>query len=318
MTESPAFQPLRNASPADGSVATIILTFNEELHIARSIASAWQYSSDVLVVDSFSTDRTVAIAESLGARVLQNPFVNQARQFNWALEHGKVTADWILRLAADEIIGADLAARINGDLPEMPADVSGITFDRRHIFMGRWVRHGGRYPLRLLRLWRNGKGEVEDRWMDEHVVIRDGRIVHMAGQFDDASLQDLSFFTTKHNSYATREAVEVLIGRHGLAGESAEAKHDMGRQARFKRFIKLRIFNKMPFGSGPLLYFLWRYVVQRGFLDGRTGLIYHVLQGFWYRFLVGAKLLELEMAIADCNSREERIATLARETGLKL
>ncbi|WDF72872.1 glycosyltransferase family 2 protein [Novosphingobium sp. KACC 22771] len=303
----------------NGSVTTIILTFNEEVHIARSIASAKAYSSDILVVDSFSTDKTVDIAKAAGARVMQNKFVNQARQFNWALEHGEVTTDWILRLDADEIIGADLAERINRDLAALPADVSGITFDRRHIFMGRWVRRGGRYPLRLLRLWRNGKGAVEDRWMDEHVVISDGRIIHMAGQFDDASLMDLTFFTAKHNAYATREAIEVLNARYGLFGDGGhDTSPNMGRQARVKRFIKERIFNKMPFGTGPLAYFLYRYVIQLGFLDGKTGLIYHFLQGFWYRFLVNAKIVELERIVKDANSREERIAVLAAATGLRL
>lgn len=301
------------------SVTTIILTFNEEIHIARSIASAKAFSSDILVVDSFSTDRTVEIAKAAGARVMQNKFVNQARQFNWALDHGEVATDWILRLDADEIIGADLAKRINGDLAGLPGDVTGVTFDRRHIFMGRWVRHGGRYPLRLLRLWRNGKGAVEDRWMDEHVVIHEGRIIHMPGQFDDASLMDLTFFTAKHNAYATREAIEVLNARYGLFADAAhDTAHNMGRQARVKRFVKERIFNNMPFGTGPLAYFLYRYVIQLGFLDGKTGLIYHFLQGFWYRFLVNAKIVELERVMQDAHSREDRIAALAAATGLRL
>lgn len=299
-------------------ITTIILTYNEELHIERSIASAKSYGSDVLVVDSFSTDRTVDIAKAAGARVLQNRFENQARQFNWALENGEVESDWILRLDADEIIGPDLAQRILCDLAGMPADVNGITFDRRHIFMGAWVRHGGRYPLRLLRLWRRGKGAVENRWMDEHVVINEGRIIHMPGQFDDASLKDLTFFTAKHNSYATREAIEVLNKRYGLLGDSEDAGETAGKQAAVKRWIKENIYNRMPFGTGPLIYLMIRLFPQLGILDGPTGITYHVLQGFWYRFLVDAKVMELEQIIADTTDRETRLARLRAATGLKL
>jgi glycosyltransferase involved in cell wall biosynthesis len=308
-----------NTLPPPDLVTTILITYNEELHLARALDSARRYSSQIVVVDSYSTDATEQIARAGGARFLQNPWVNHAKQFNWALEHGGITTPWVLRLDADEIIGEDLAETILRDLPTMPADVSGVTFDRRHIFLGRWVRHGGRYPLRLLRLWRTGMGQVEDRWMDEHVVLSGGRTTHMAGRFEDANLKDITFFTAKHNDYATREAVEVLIQNHNLpVGRDAPPDHVMTRQAAIKRLIKKRIYNKLPFGAGPLGYFLYRYIVQLGFLDGRTGLIYHVLQGFWYRFLVNAKLVELDMMLSQCPTADDKIAALRAATGLKL
>ncbi|WP_116090373.1 glycosyltransferase family 2 protein [Sphingomonas crusticola] len=301
------------------NVATVILTYNEEMHIARAIDSAKAFSSDILVVDSFSTDRTVDIARSSGARVLQNKFINHSRQFAWGLENGDIRAEWTLRLDADEIIGADLAQRIRNELPNLPSDVAGVTFSRRHIFMGRWVRHGGRYPLHLLRLWRTGQGAVEDRWMDEHVVLTGGRAIQFEGFFADASLRDLSSFIAKHNRYATLEAVEVLNQRHNLFERARDANlHNSGRQMKMKRLIKERIYNKLPFAIGPLAYFLFRYLIQLGFLDGREGLIYHFMQGLWYRLLVEAKTDELEPRIAACKSRDERIALLIDATGLNL
>lgn len=300
-------------------ITAVILTHNEDMHIARAVASARQICSDVVVIDSFSTDRTVELAEAAGARVLQNPWVNYARQFQWGLDNGGVETRWVLRLDADELIGSDLAARINAQLPGIAADVAGVTFDRRHIFMGRWIRHGGRYPLRLLRLWRTGQGEVEDRWMDEHVLVSGGRTVHMKGEFDDASLRDIAFFVTKHNGYAAREAIDVLDQRYNLFGRVDDlTAQNSGWQAGFKRFVKQKIYNRLPFGTGPFCYFLFRYFLQLGFLDGRSGLIYHFMQGFWYRFLVDIKLVELEAAIAGLTTREERIAVLAKATGLKL
>lgn len=300
-------------------VTTVILTRDEDMHIARAIASVQGFSHEVLVVDSFSQDATCEIACSMGARVVQNPFVNHACQFRFALAECGIRTEWILRLDADEVIGADLAAELAATLPTLPLDVTGVLLNRQHMFMGRWVRHGGRYPLRLLRVWRNGLGTVEDRWMDEHVQLTRGRAVTIEGLFADMCERDVAFFIAKHNGYATREAVEVLARKHGLFDDRpCVPAGDSGRQARTKRWIKERVYNRLPFGVGPLAYFLYRYVVQLGFLDGRAGLIYHLLQGFWYRFLVDIRVLELERAILPCRSREERLTVLRAATGLKL
>ena len=295
-------------------LTVVILTFNEAHHIARAIDSVRGIARDILVVDSFSTDATVALAEAGGARVVQHAFVNQAAQFQWALDACGITTGWTMRLDADELIEPDLAAALARTLPTLHTEVTGITLDRKHIFMGRWIRHGGRYPLRLLRVWRTGRGRVEQRWMDEHVVVDGGRTIALAGGFADANLGDLTFFTAKHNGYATREAIEVLAARFDLFGNDA-ALPGWG-QARRKRWIKTRIYNRLPLWVGPTGYFLYRYVVQRGFLDGRAGLIYHVLQGFWYRFLVAAKVADWGDALAQCGSRAERIARLTELTGL--
>lgn len=299
-------------------VTTVILTRDEEVHIARAIASARAVSREVLVVDSFSQDRTIEIARSMGARVVQNPWVNHARQFHFALNECDIRSEWILRLDADEVIGPDLAARLGEALPTLPLDVAGVMLNRRHVFMGRWVRHGGRYPLRLLRVWRNGLGEVEDRWMDEHVRLNSGCAIALEGLFADVCERDIAFFVAKHNGYAAREALDVLGRKYGLFAAPPPLPAASGMQVRARRWIKERVYNRLPFGVGPLAYFLYRYVFQLGFLDGRAGLIYHVMQGFWYRFLVDVRVLELERTMRPCRTREERLAVLRGATGLKL
>jgi glycosyltransferase involved in cell wall biosynthesis len=299
-------------------VTAVILACDEEVHIARAIASVRPFAREVLVVDSFSRDRTAEIARSMGARVVQNAWINYARQFRFALEECGIATEWVLRLDADERIGDELAARLRDLLPSLPLDVSGVVLNRRHVFMGRWIRHGGRYPLQLLRLWRNGLGEVEDRWMDEHVRLLGGRALAVAGEFADECERDIAFFVAKHNGYAAREAVDVLGRKYGLFPLPPLTVAGSGSQARAKRFVKERIYNRLPFGIGPLAYFLYRYVVQLGFLDGRAGLVYHFMQGFWYRFLVEVRVLELERAIRDCTTREARLDALRRATGLKL
>ncbi len=298
------------------SLTVVILTFNEAHHIRRAIESVAGIAREIVVVDSFSTDETVSVARAAGARVVQHPFTSHAAQLQWALDHATIATDWTMRLDADELIEPDLAASIIRTLPSLGADVTGIALDRKHIFMGRWIRHGGRYPLRLLRIWRTGTAHVEQRWMDEHVMVATGRTIALAGGFADANLGDLSFFTAKHNGYATREAVEVLAARYGLFDHDVSAPGVP--QARRKRWIKTRIYDRLPLWAGPAGYFAFRYIVQRGFLDGRPGLIYHLLQGFWYRFLVAAKVAEWDAAIAAGGTRAERVARLASLSGLPL
>lgn len=301
------------------SVSVIILTYNEALHLERAIRSVQSFASQIIVVDSFSNDDTTVIAKRCGAIVLQNTFVNQSVQFNWALDNAPIWGDWILRLDADEIIETDLARTISTQLPALPIDVVGVKLKRKHIFMNRRIRHGGRYPLLMLRLWRRGYGRVEDRWMDEHVVVSGGRTVTFEGGFSDHNLNDLTYFTDKHNKYATREAIEVLNQRYGLfAKDKSLTTTSASAQAALKRFIKEKFYNRIPFTLSALLYFLWRYIFQLGFLDGRSGLVYHFLQGYWYRFLVGGKVMELETAISHLHSKQGIIDELSRLTGHKL
>ena len=299
-------------------IAVIILTYNEELHIERALRSIASIAREIVIVDSYSTDRTLEICRAAGARVVQNPFVNQAKQFQWSLDNVPVTSEWIIRLDADEIIEPDLAKEIAEKLPQLRSDVAGINLHRKTIFLNRWIKHGGRYPLTMLRIWRRGKGRIEDRWMDEHIYLTEGRAVTFDGGFADHNLNDLTFFTDKHNKYATREAIEVINQRRGLfLFKNDGGTRTTSRQASSKRFLKENLYNKVPFEIGALSYFLYRYFLRFGFLDGREGLIYHFLQGFWYRFLVGAKVRELETALGDLQG-ESAAKELSRITGLRL
>jgi glycosyltransferase involved in cell wall biosynthesis len=301
------------------TLAVVILTHNEERHITRALGSVAGIATEVFVVDSFSTDRTVELAKAKGATVLQNKFINYAKQFQWALDHAPITASWIMRLDADEVIEADLNARIRDELARLPDDVVGINLKRKHIFLGRWIRHGGRYPLVLLRIWRRGHGRIEDRWMDEHMILWGGRTVTFDGGFADHNLNDLTFFTDKHNKYATREAIDVINARRRLFRRDVDLVREEGsRQAAIKRWIKEKLYNRVPYQVSTPSYFLFRMIFQLGFLDGKEGLVYHGLQGFWYRFLVGAKVQELEAAIAHIADPADVRAELRRLTGLAI
>lgn len=301
------------------SLAVLILTYNESMHISRALESVKRISSEIIVVDSFSTDSTVALAERYGAKVVQRAFKNQADQFQWALDNIPVSSNWILRLDADEIIEDDLATNISHFLKSPSEDVAGVNFKRKHIFLGRWIRYGGRYPLILLRMWRKGQGRVESRWMDEHMLVWGGKTITLDGGFSDHNLNDLTFFTDKHNKYASREAIEIINQRRGLfSRDDGVTAGSTSLQASLKRLVKEAIYNKLPYSFSSLAYFVWRYFFQLGFLDGRSGLVYHFLQGYWYRFLVGAKVMELEAAISHLNDKDQILDELSRLTGHKL
>ncbi len=301
------------------NIAVIILTYNESVHLPRALEHIRGFAREIFVIDSFSTDNTVELAKAGGAIVLQHPFQYQAQQFNWALEHAPITSDWVMRLDADEIIESDLAEEIVTKLPLMPPEVTGLNLNRKTIFQGKFIRHGGRYPLTLLRIWRRGKARIEDRWMDEHMYLTEGRAITLKGGFADHNLNDLTSFTAKHNGYASREALDILNRRLHLFGSHVElTRESTAKQAKIKRFFKESLYNRLPFEISAFIYFLFRYVVRMGFLDGREGFTYHVLQGFWYRFLVGSKLRELEQAVGQATSEDEVRSVIARLTRQRL
>ena len=313
------FHPRIPGLEQETSIAVVILACNESIHLPRALSHIRGFAREIFIIDSGSTEGTIEIARAAGAQVLQHPFQNYARQFQWALDNAPITSDWVMRLDADEIIEPDLAAEIVARLPKLPADVTGVILNRKTIFLNTFIRHGGRYPLMLLRIWRRGKARIEDRWMDEHMYLTDGSTVTFSGGFADHNLNDLTFFTEKHNQYASREALDVLNQRlHLFEVQLALTEENTSRQAKIKRFLKESVFNRTPYEFGALGYFFIRYVLQLGFLDGRAGFAYHVLQGFWYRFLVGAKLRELEAAVKLCHTPDEIRSTVERLTRRRL
>lgn len=301
------------------SVAVVILTYNESLHLARALKHAMGFAQEIFVVDSYSVDGTAELARQHGAHLLQHQFQNYATQFEWALEHAPITADWVMRLDADEIVEADLAEEIAAKLSNLPAEVTGVNLNRKTIFQDKFIRHGGRYPLILLRIWRRGKARIENRWMDEHMYLTEGRSVTFQGGFADHNLSDLTSFTAKHNGYASREALDILNQRLHLFGPQLSLQSESTpRQARMKRILKESFYNRLPFEISAPSYFIYRYIFRLGFLDGRQGLVYHVLQGLWYRFLVGAKLRELETAVRKAANEDEMRKEISRLTHQRL
>ncbi len=276
-------------------ISIIILTWNDEIQIGNCLASIRGLSDDVIVVDSYSTDRTLDICRACGAKVFQNPFVNQAIQFNWALDNVPLKHDWILRLDSDEIV----PDRLKDELRRRVGKESGVVayyLNRRMYWMGRWLRHGRMYPQYIIRLFKIGHARYEERTI-EHLIV-DGRIGYMKNDFfEDNKKNSLDYFTEKHLAYARGEAKEI----HDAESSESNSKPSfeprlLGSKPHRTRWLKEKLYARTPLFVRPLLYFLYRYVVCLGFLDGIPGLIWHVLEGFWYRFYIDAKVYELRLA----------------------
>lgn len=275
------------------SLTIIVLTFNESLHIDRCIAGARRVADDVLVVDSYSTDDTVSKATRLGARVVQHAWKNHGSQMNWAMQHGGVESEWIMRLDADEFLDETLIRSLKGCLGSADSDVGGFEVNRRIRFLGQEIRHGGMAPMWIVRVWRHGWAVFEDRWMDEHLVLSRGTVAQLPGLIVDANLQSLTWWTHKHNGYANLEVIDSLDQKYQL-GMSAPMLGGHNRQAHIKRWLKTRVYARLPLGVRPWLYFFYRMVLRRGVMDGSRGMMFHLLQGLWYRSLVDAKVREVE------------------------
>jgi glycosyltransferase involved in cell wall biosynthesis len=273
------------------AVHAIILTRNEEHHIARCIASIQPFVSSILVIDSFSTDGTCDIAASLGARVERHKFINHAAQVNFAVEKLKSEGGWLFRIDADEVLESGGSILTAPELAKVSANISGIVVQRRIVFMGQRIRFGGIEPSWQLRLWRSGRGRCEQRWMDEHIIV-DGGVQKSELVISDVNLNSLHWWTAKHNEYASREAIEVLNRRHGFL-QKHETKPS-GAQAKTKRFLKEKIYLMLPGGLRAAVYFFYRYILRFGFLDGCSGFYFHLFQGLWYRSLVDAKVSEIK------------------------
>lgn len=273
-------------------VAAVILTFNEEQHLDRCIDSIEGVVDDVYVVDSFSTDGTSSVCARRGVFFLQNPWFNYATQFNWALSMLPGNVDWVLRIDADEYISPELAVEINAKLPHLGPEVKGAVVGRRMTFLGNPVNFGGVFPVRVLRLFRLGEGQCENRWMDEHIKV-DGCVVEFDGEMVDDNKKGLTWWVDKHNSYASREAVDLLNLDFGFMPHDTVASVRRGGQAGLKRWLKEYGYARLPLGWRAFAYFFYRYIIRLGFLDG-DGASFHVLQGLWYRYLVDAKVAEVK------------------------
>lgn len=278
-------------------ITTVILTYNEELHIRRCLENVCPFSRRVVVVDSPSTDRTVDICREFdNVEVVTHKYPgNQAEQFNWALDNIPISTEWILRIDADEYCEPELISEMAARLPTFDDDVSAAVVPIGREFMGRRLRHGIVNGIRLTRLIRRGKCRYELRLMDEYLKIFEGTTTTLNHCIVDASRIGLKAFVDKHNNYSSREASLLLDSEYGLCegAENAESVNpEYAKELAAKRKQKAK-YAKMPLFWRSFGYFFYRYIIKLGFLDGKEGFCWDFFQGLWYRMLVDGKVYEV-------------------------
>jgi len=297
-------------------LTVLVLTFNEELHLARCLQSILPLTNDIVVVDCFSQDQTIAIAKQNGAKVLERAWENNhSTQVNWALTQLPADTEWVMRIDADEYLTPDLIAQIKAVLPTLASDVEGVTCIRKMVFQGKLIEHGGVGANRVMRIFRYGKGQSEARWMDEHIKIS-GRSVNLSGVLIDDNLRSLSWWIEKHNNYSSREAVDLLNLKYGFSGTNSVASLKSSTSIGTKRWIKENIYAKLPGGLRAWTYYVWRYIFMMGFLDGAKGAQFHFLQALWYRSLVDAKVAEVERYMT--NHKVDPAVAIQKVLGISL
>lgn len=270
-------------------ITAIILTKNEEKNIRECITSIQNIVKRIVVIDSFSSDGTVEIARQLGVEVYQHQFENYAKQFMYGMEVAQIKTVWVFRIDADERLteesAKELEALCNGN---EETDVNGIVVRFEVEFMGKKLRHGGIYPFQKLLVFKNGIGHIENRNMDEHIVLDKGRSIEMEHDSIHHDYKDLTYWINKHNWYASREVLDYYQFQE--EGDNT----GLNKKAKFKRMVKFKIYYKLPMGLRAYIYYWYRYYLKLGFLDGREGKIFAFMQAYWYRYLVDAKIYERE------------------------
>lgn len=279
-------------------LTVVILTKNEENNLKKCIESFKGIVKRFVIVDSYSTDNTKKLCDELKKSVnldfYENKFIDYATQLNWGLKNTNINTTWSMRMDADEEVTEELVEEIKAKLPNITKDINGIILKRRVYFMGKWIKHGGKYPELLLRIFRTGYGMCEQKLMDEHMILSEGKVIKFNNDIIDNNNKNLDWWTHKHNWYSNREVLDYQNKvKSNYSDDLINDEINKGQASR-KRFIKNNGYYKLPMFFRAHLYFIYRYYFRFGFLDGKEGKIYHFLQAYWYRFLVDSKIYECE------------------------
>jgi glycosyltransferase involved in cell wall biosynthesis len=273
-------------------LSVFVLTKNEQSNLDPCLESLAGWCSDIHIVDSFSTDKTLEIARKYNTHIHQHAFEGHTQQRTWALHNLPFKYEWVIALDADHRVTSELRDELVKVFSTAPKDVEGFYVKRRQIFRGHWIRFGGYYPKYMLKVFRHKRAFLDDSEFDYRFYVR-GRTHNLKHDILEANQNEwkISFFIEKHNKFATELAAEEFARRKGLpylVKLSPFGTHD-------QRVLWLKsIWLHLPLFVRPFLYFFYRYFFRLGFLDGKEGAIFHFLQAFWFRLLVDIKLDEME------------------------
>jgi glycosyltransferase involved in cell wall biosynthesis len=272
----------------------IILTYNEEVHLGRLLQSISDLDAQIFILDSGSTDKTIEIGRQYRAELLQHPFENHPRQWDYALKNFPIKTPWVICLDADQEVMPELKNRLSSFSDQDHADTNGIYFNRKNFFKGRWIKHGGYYPFYLLKMFRYGIGYSDTNENMDHRFIVPGKLeVWKDGTIKEENLKEnnIRFWIDKHNRYSDLVAEEEVERMMQMRTQTIKP-YFWGTPDERTAWRK-QLWWKLPRYVRPMIYFTQRIIFQLGILDGRTGIIFHFLQGFWFRLIVDIKIDEI-------------------------
>ena len=274
-------------------VSVIILTYNEELNIRFCLESVTELTDDIFIVDSYSTDKTLEIAQNFTDKIYQNAWVDWAHQRNWSLDNLPLSHDWVFFLDADERLTSELCQEIQATLSKSNEHFDGYYIKRNFYFLGKWLRHSGYQKDYILRFIRKDKARSIGSGAREYVIV-EGELSKLTHPMIHEDHKDLGFWIEKHNKLAFLEARELvrLIKKEGITSQKGQFPKKIEHGKRI--WLREKLYIHIPLFIRAFIYFLYRYIYQLGFLDGREGFIYCFLHGLWYPFLVDAKYLEIK------------------------
>ena len=281
-------------TPSPPSISAVILTYNEELNLPACLKSLEGWCPQVFVVDSGSTDQTLAIAKQMGAEVVHHPFETHAKQWNWALKTLPLQPDWVLALDADHRISPGLREELCRALPEAPPGLTGYYLPRKQIFRGQWIRHGGCWPKYMLKLFRKGSAWSDERELVDARFYTSGKVRLLSRPLIEQNENEwnITFWLQKHLRYIDRLAQEEYVRRHHSVGWAVSPS--LRGTPDQRTLWSKSLWYRLPPYIRPFLYYGYRYFIRLGILDGWEGALFHFLQGFWLRLMVDIRLAELE------------------------
>jgi glycosyltransferase involved in cell wall biosynthesis len=275
-------------------VSAVILTRDEELNLPACLASIRELVDEIFIVDSGSTDRTLEIARSAGAQVVAHEFTGHSAQWQWALASLPIKHPWVLGLDADQRLMPALVNELRA-LFAQPAHTEGFDgfyVTRRNVFRGQWIRWGGYYPKRFIKLFRRDRLMHEEAdLLDHHFRVR-GKVGTLKHDLIEENLKEdkIDFWIQKHLRYAELLATEDARRRSG-AGPTTVKPAMFGNPDERAEWQKQTWTGLPRFIRAPA-YFIWRYFFLLGFLDGKQGFAFHFLHAFWFRLVTDMKIDE--------------------------
>jgi len=271
----------------------IIITYNEEVHLPRLLQSISGLDAPVFILDSGSTDGTIEIGKNFGTEILIHPFENHPKQWDYALKNFDIKTPWLICLDSDQVVTPELKQRLISFRDEDYKGIDGIYFNRKNYFKGKWIKHGGYYPFYLLKMIRFGVGYSDlNENMDHRFIVPGKTEVWKDGHILEENLKEnnISFWIDKHNRYSDLVAQEEVERLQNLRTQTIKPKLNGSPDER-TAWLK-QLWWQLPLYTRPALYFLYRMFFRLGILDGRTGIIFHFLQAYWFRLVVDIKIDE--------------------------